>query len=96
MVLFEAIAAGVPVVATSVGGVPDVVSREEAVVVRPGDPAALAAGIRDVYEETAASAQRAERARIRLQRDFDVGPWLERYVDIYRRVTQRAAAPVAA
>jgi len=96
MVLFEAIAAGVPVVATSVGGVPDVVSREEAVVVRPGDPAALAAGIRDVYEETAASAQRAERARIRLQRDFDVGPWLERYVDIYRRVTRRAAAPVAA
>ena len=96
MVLFEAIAAGVPVVVTNVGGVPDVVSREEAVVVRPGDPAALAAGIRDVYDHTAAAARRAEGARVRLEREFAVDPWLDRYVDIYRLVTQRAAAPVAA
>jgi len=96
MVLFEAIAAGVPVVATDVGGVPDVVSREEAVVVRPGDPAALAAGIRDVYEHTAAAARRAQEARVRLEREFDVGPWLDRYVDIYRLITRRAAAPAAA
>jgi glycosyltransferase involved in cell wall biosynthesis len=96
MVLFEAIAAGVPVVATDVGGVPDVVSREEAVVVRPEDPDALAAGIRDVYEHAAAAARRAQGARVRLEREFGVGPWLDRYVDIYRFVTRRAATTAAA
>ena len=58
--------------------------------------AALAAGIRDVYEHTAAAARRAQEARVRLEREFDVGPWLDRYVDIYRLITRRAAAPAAA
>src|SRR6059036_3505827 len=39
VVLFEAMAAGVPVIATRVGGVPDVVSPGEAALVPPEDPA---------------------------------------------------------
>src|SRR2546423_14526892 len=42
MVLFEAMAAGVPIVATRVGGVDDAVSEAEAGLVPPEDPAALA------------------------------------------------------
>src|SRR5262249_1677032 len=96
VVLFEAIAAEVPVVATAVGGVPDVVSRQEALLVGAEHPAALAAAIRDVYEHPAAAARRARAARVRLERDFSVGPWLERYVDIYRLVTRGASRPAAA
>lgn len=95
VVLFEAMAAGVPVVTTAVGGVPDVVSAEQALLVPSGEPRALAAAIRDVYTRPAAAAQRAHAARARLERDFGVSPWLERYVDIYRLVT-RASATVAA
>lgn len=44
-VLVEALACGLPAVATPVGGIPEVVDAESAVLVPPRDAAALAAGI---------------------------------------------------
>lgn len=86
VVLFEAMAAGVPVVATSVGGVPDVVSAREGLLVPSENPRALAAALRSAFAHRAAATERASAARVRLERDFSVGPWLERYLDVYRRV----------
>jgi len=56
IVLFEAMAADVPIVAARVGGVPDVVSLAEAALVPPADPVALAAAIRAVYRDPVATA----------------------------------------
>jgi len=86
IVLFEAIAAGVPVVATRVGGVPDVVSDAEAVLVPSEDPAALATALRSVLADTGGSAVRAAAAQGRLARDFAEGPWLDRYEALYREL----------
>jgi glycosyltransferase involved in cell wall biosynthesis len=45
-VLLEAMAAGVPVVSTAVGGVPEIVENgKQAILVQPGDPAAMAEAI---------------------------------------------------
>ncbi|HYK81711.1 MAG TPA: glycosyltransferase [Gemmatimonadales bacterium] len=84
IVLFEAMAAEVPIVATTVGGVPDVVSTQEALLVPADDPAALADAVRRVHAEPAAAAARARRARARLTQEFALAPWLERYEAIYR------------
>jgi glycosyltransferase involved in cell wall biosynthesis len=70
--LIEAMAAGVPVVATAVGGVPDVVSDgTTGVLVPPRQPAALAAAIVDAVTRPSRSAHMAGLAREDVRRRFD-------------------------
>ena len=92
--LFEAMAAGVPVVATAVGGVPEVVSPAEAILVPPDDPARLADAVRETLRNPAAARERARAAQRRLEREFAVQPWLERYDMLYHTLAQRGAALV--
>lgn len=91
MVLLEAMAAEVPIVATTVGGIPDVVGEGEALLVEPEDPAGLARAIARVREHRAAARCRAEAARERLERDFDVSAWVDRYTEVYREAVSSRA-----
>jgi len=84
MVLFEAMAAGVPIVAANVGGVSDVVSPAEAILVAPNDPAALAAAVRGTLTAPTLTQERVRAGLRRLARDFSAAPWLERYEELYR------------
>ena len=84
IVLFEAMAADTPIVATAVGGVPDVLSSRDALLVPPDDPVALAEAIRRVHADPATAASRAARARQRLAGDFAPAPWLASYERIYQ------------
>jgi glycosyltransferase involved in cell wall biosynthesis len=66
MVLAEALAAGLPIVATRVGAVPEVVRDGfEAVLVPPGDAAALARAIEQLAADPTERRHRAELARER-------------------------------
>jgi glycosyltransferase involved in cell wall biosynthesis len=89
IVLFEAMEAQVPIVATSVGGVPDVVSPEEALLVGPNDAGGLARAVRATCEDRSSAQARAGRARRRLAEAFAVEPWLARYEAIYREAITR-------
>ncbi|MDW8281226.1 MAG: glycosyltransferase [Myxococcales bacterium] len=55
--IIEALCAGVPVVATAVGGVPDVLRQGRGVLVPPGDAARLSAALRMVLDDPAAVQQ---------------------------------------
>ncbi|WP_176980797.1 glycosyltransferase family 4 protein [Paramicrobacterium humi] len=85
-VLIEAMAAGVPVVAAASGGVMEILdptSQSEwdaaahlsvtdvGILVRPGDPAALAKAIATVLDDPVAATQRVQKARSSLAR-FDI------------------------
>jgi glycosyltransferase involved in cell wall biosynthesis len=90
IVLLEAMGAGVPVVTTAVGGVPEVVSDREALLVPAGDAAAVARGIGRVLDDPKEARGRAEAARRRLARDFAVMPWVERYRKVYASCIRKA------
>jgi glycosyltransferase involved in cell wall biosynthesis len=89
MVLFEAMAAGVPIVATAVGGVPDVLTESDAWLVPSDDPAALANAIELAKAQPEERDRRARSARERLEQRFGLAPWLARYERLYRQVQRR-------
>jgi glycosyltransferase involved in cell wall biosynthesis len=90
--LLEAMAAGAPVVATSVGGVPDVVGSGEALLVPPDEPRALAAAIEDTLRHRADACVRATAARERLKTEYDLSRWLSRYDRLYRALRRDSEA----
>ena len=75
-VCVEGALARVPVVGSDVGGIPECLRPEEhALIVAPGDAAALAAALRTVLTEPEATVARVARARERV-RDFDLAGYL--------------------
>jgi glycosyltransferase involved in cell wall biosynthesis len=93
IVLFEAIAAGLPLVVTRVGGVPNVVGEAEALSVASEDEAGLADAIDRILSEPAQAHERAARARTRLDAHFGLEPWLDRYETLYRSLVSTKSAP---
>jgi glycosyltransferase involved in cell wall biosynthesis len=91
--LLEAMGAHVPVVTAAVGGVPDVVSPSQALLVPSENPAALADAIRSVVLDRVAAKERAERAHGRLQSEFALEPWLDSYERIYRSLNISRGSP---
>jgi glycosyltransferase involved in cell wall biosynthesis len=72
-VLTEAMALKVPVVATPVTGIPELVEDgETGLIVPERDPAALATAIRLLVEDTETARRLAEAGRERVERDFDL------------------------
>lgn len=92
MVILEAMAAQIPLVTTAVGGIPNVVSAREALLVAPGQPAALATAIRSVFADRDAASRRAVAAHARIEAEFAEEPWLQRYEGVYDDARRRAAA----
>lgn len=79
MVLLEAMAARVPIVATDVGGVSHVLGQEAALC-KPGDANDLAAKMQTIYALDAASrAQMTDKAYQRLMTHFDLAVFQQHY-----------------
>jgi glycosyltransferase involved in cell wall biosynthesis len=89
-VLLEAMAAGVPVAATNVGGIPEIVSNDEsALLVPPRDPAALSRAISRLLQPDQALAQSlVTRARLLIQERHTPEARVQRLAGIYREVLE--------
>jgi glycosyltransferase involved in cell wall biosynthesis len=84
--VLEAMAAGLPVVATSVGDVPQVVVAGTGLVVPPRDPQALAAALRSLLENRAHAQALGQAARDHIARHYSPAAWVDQILEIYRAV----------
>lgn len=88
LTLLEAMARGLPVVATRVGGVPEVVVEgETGLMVPPSDSEALAAGIRRVLADPGLGEQLGRAGRRRAEQRFDIRRMVGDYEAEYRELS---------
>jgi glycosyltransferase involved in cell wall biosynthesis len=85
LVAVEAMLAGRPVVASEVGGLADIVTRDTGVLVPPGDTAALTAALASLLADPDRRRELGERARARARR-FTASRVTDQLEDVYSRV----------
>ena len=86
-VVLEAMAAGRPVVASSSGGITDLVEDgETGILVAPGDPAALARALDDLMGDPARATEMGRRGLERVRR-YTASAIADQVEGVYRRVT---------
>ena len=90
--LLEAMAAGLPVVATRVGGNPEVVvDGDTGRLVPPRDPAALAAAIGELLSDRARARRMGERGAERARGRFGIDEMVNGYLALYDALAARRA-----
>src|SRR2546426_2477859 len=87
--LLEAMAVGLPVLASDAGGNPDLIAPDTGVLVPPLDPAAWAAALARLLEDPVARARLGGAARALVRRDFTLERTAQRTEVVYQEAHER-------
>ena len=90
VVLIEAMELGLPIIASDVGGIPDVVvNNESGILVPEKDPVALADAIKRIESDPQYTESLLEGARNRIAEHFTWDNITRRQIEIYEQLTNR-------
>jgi glycosyltransferase involved in cell wall biosynthesis len=85
--LLEAMAYGLPIVATRVGGIPEVLADGvEGTLCKPGDPAGLAQAIAALVDDDSQRIAFARSARKRAERNYGIHALADNMTQMYREL----------
>jgi glycosyltransferase involved in cell wall biosynthesis len=89
--VMEYMEAARPVVATRVGGVPDLIDDGvHGLLVQPQDPAAFAAAVAELLRDPARAAEMGRRGQERRRKEFDISVMVKRLEELYVRLRAEA------
>ena len=87
-VLLEAMMAGLPIVCTRIGGLPDLVHDGETGLLAPlGDPAELASRIQTLWETEDLAKKLGEAGRVRVLREYHPEVIYARHMQVYEKIS---------
>jgi glycosyltransferase involved in cell wall biosynthesis len=88
--VLEAMAAGLPIVATTIGGVVDLIDKEiTGILSPPNDPDGLAAALQRLIKDTSLRVDFSYRARARAVEFFAMEKTVSRMIDLYSNIAQQ-------
>ena len=90
--VLDALALGVPVVATTAGGLPEALAHGGGVLVRPGSPVELSAAVGRLLDDDAERRRLGAAGRVAAQH-FGIDRLVQRTLDVYRSVAQTQDVP---
>jgi glycosyltransferase involved in cell wall biosynthesis len=90
LVLLEAMAVSLPVVATEVGGIPAVMRTWGGILVPPNDEEALRAGLARLAADRSAAIEMGRRARAYVVERYDHRQMIATYLALYEEVRARS------
>jgi glycosyltransferase involved in cell wall biosynthesis len=87
--VLEAAAAGIPLIATAVGGIAEIFGDDRNALIPAGDPAALAQAMVAAREQPQAVAALSQRLQARVQAKFSVDAMCEQVLAAYAAARQQ-------
>jgi glycosyltransferase involved in cell wall biosynthesis len=94
LVAAEAMAAGLPVIASRIGALPEVVDDDcTGLLVDPGDATSLVAAMRELYASPFRREKMGQKARKRFERCFRVERYIENFTRVYDDLLGNKSAP---
>ena len=90
VVILEAMAYRLPIVATSVGGIPDTIrNNKEGILVESGNPEAIANAIQFLFNNEKVRIELGKNAYKRIIEDFSIKDICQKYIKIYFDIIER-------